>query len=94
MRGKLGTERGKVLKRWGTGREGAWIGREKGKNWQGRIGEKWQWVVTEREKVQTTGKEKGGSWLQGVENGREGAGTERGKVEKVRQNENSLKREV
>lgn len=63
------------------------------KNWQG-IGEKWQWVVTEREKVDTTGKERGGSWLQGVENGREGAETERGKVEKVRQNENSLKREV
>lgn len=59
-----------------------------------RIGEKCQWVVTEREKVQTTGNERGGSWLQGVENGREGAGTERGKVEKVRQNENSLKREV
>lgn len=31
--------------------------------------------------------------LEGVENGREGAGTERGKVEKVKQNENSLKRE-
>ena len=62
------------------------------KNWQG-IGEKWQWVVTEREKVDTTWKERGGSWLQGVENGRKGAGTERGKVEKVRQNENSLKRE-
>lgn len=48
----------------------------------------------DRLKVQTTGKERGGSWLQGVENGREGAGTERGKVEKGRQNKNSLKREV
>ena len=44
--------------------------------------------------MDTTWKETGGSWLQGVENGREGAGTERGKVEKVRQNESSLKAEV
>ena len=44
--------------------------------------------------VETTGNERGGSWLPRVENGREGAGTERGEVEKVRQNENSLKREV
>ena len=29
-----------------------------------------------------------------MENGREGAGTERGKVEKGRQNKNSLKKEV
>lgn len=71
-----------------------WKRKGKGKNWQGRIGEKWQRVVTEREKVETTGNERGGSWLPRVENGREGAGTERGKVEKVRQNENSLKREV